>query len=376
MRVLYLTNNPNRGGTVRILQSWFLYARTCGITPVVAVTPGSKFAGWLRDNDVEFIENPMPLPSNTKPWESVWHAARLALWARSHRVDLIHCNEHDVYRFASVVRGFLRVPIVCHIRFTISHPLAKWLFAGARRPDFLLWTSNTQKSDCADGIGEFVSEDRQAVVRLGFDLSWFGTRIHERGAIRRGWGLTPEQVAIGQCTALRPRKRIEDFIDVVAGVAARHQHVVGILAGDAPPGDETYRAAVLRRIAASDLGSRFRWLGNIEDVEPFCQGIDIFVSTSEYETFGNSVCEAMACGRPVVAYEGGSVKEVVGNSGSIVPTGDCAALIAATEHLVAEPGRLHELGEAARERVRTEFDPRRSFEQLLDVYSRCTEVGR
>jgi len=134
MRVLYLTNNPNRGGTVRILQSWFLYARTCGITPVVAVTPGSKFAGWLRDNDVEFIENPMPLPSNTKPWESVWHAARLALWARSHRVDLIHCNEHDVYRFASVVRGFLRVPIVCHIRFTISHPLAKWLFAGARRP--------------------------------------------------------------------------------------------------------------------------------------------------------------------------------------------------------------------------------------------------
>jgi glycosyltransferase involved in cell wall biosynthesis len=93
------------------------------------------------------------------------------------------------------------------------------------------------------------------------------------------------------------------------------------------------------------------------------------VSTSEYETFGNSVCEAMACARPVAAYRGGSVAEVLGDTGLVVETGDLDGLTAAVERLVAAPYLRQSLGQAARQRVAEHFNPRKSFEQLLGIYA-------
>jgi len=134
--------------------------------------------------------------------------------------------------------------------------------------------------------------------------------------MRREWGFGPEDVILGTASALRPAQAYRGFRRARVQLAREDPRVGGVLAGDAAPGDESYRDQILQRIAASGLGRRLRWLGNLEPVEPFYHAIDIFVSTSEYETFGNSVCEAMACRRPVAAYRGGSVHEVVGDAGA------------------------------------------------------------
>jgi glycosyltransferase involved in cell wall biosynthesis len=81
------------------------------------------------------------------------------------------------------------------------------------------------------------------------------------------------------------------------------------------------------------------------------------------------VLEAMACGKPVVGYRGGSVHEVVGDTGGIVPNADMANLIASVERLVADPQRRAAFGEAARRRVAVEYDPRKSLDHLLRIYA-------
>jgi glycosyltransferase involved in cell wall biosynthesis len=108
----------------------------------------------------------------------------------------------------------------------------------------------------------------------------------------------------------------------------------------------------------------------VDDIEPFYHAIDVFVSTSEYETFGNSVCEAMACARPVAGYVGGSVGEVVGEAGITVPDKDVDALVRAVVTLVDDEVYRRSLGAAARARVARDFDPRRTFEQLGDLYQK------
>jgi glycosyltransferase involved in cell wall biosynthesis len=370
MRVVYLTDNPNLGGTVRTLQSWLLLGQRQGtVNGVVVVPPGSKFGRWLADHQIPFTSNPSPTPDKRWPIPSLWHAARLARWMKRHRIQLIHCNEHNIYPFAALLRRLTGLPLVCHVRYSFHRQYAQWAFAGAaREPDALLWTSRQQQADCADAIDGIVAPEKQHLVPLGVDLDVFGARTTSREPTRTTWGFAAGDVLIGQACALRPRKRIHDFIDLVAMLRKTHPHVRGVLAGDAAPGDELYRAEVVAHLDRSGLGTQFRWLGDVDDVEAFDHAIDIFVSTSEYETFGNSVCEAMACGRPVVGYTGGSVHEVVGDAGAIVANRDLQALVEATRSLVARPELRRTLGEQARQRVAERFSPAATLETLTRLY--------
>jgi glycosyltransferase involved in cell wall biosynthesis len=283
---------------------------------------------------------------------------------------LIHVNEHDVYPFAAMLKRVMGVPVVCHVRYRIERGWAEWAFRGERCPDALLWTSYQQKADSTAAVKGLVPEERQHVVRLGFDTATYGVDAggEQRRLTRKALRIAEDEIVVGTASPLRPRKRVHEFIELARRLAPKHPHTVFLIAGGEVAGDEVYRAEVERQIAASGLSRRLRWLGFLEPVEPFYHASDVLVSTSEYETFGNSVCEAMACGRPVAAYRGGSVAEVLGDAGPVVETGDLDGLTAAVERLIVDAELRQRLGIAGRDRVEAEFNPRNSFEQLVEIY--------
>jgi glycosyltransferase involved in cell wall biosynthesis len=371
MNILYLTDNPTLGGTIRILQSWLRLAPNEGIRPFVVTPPESKFLTWLAEYDIPHTTSPMTWLNRRWPFPAVWQAWKLARWARSRGVQVIHCNEHNVYPFAAILRRFLPRPLVCHARYIVGGDFGTWAFA-RWPPDALLWTSRQQQADSDAAVRGVVPDSAQHLIPLGLDLTKFGTRSVERDATRAAWGFRPDDIVIGQVCALRARKRIEEFVDLVATLAREDSRVTGVLAGDAMPGDEPYREKVLKHIEATGLGKRFRWLGNIDDVEPVYHALDVFVSTSEYETFGNSVCEAMACGKPVLAYRGGSVAEVVADAGRIVENADLSSLTAVARECVTRSDLRAELGAAARRRVAEQFDPAVSLHRLRELYDDLT----
>lgn len=366
--ILYLTNGATIGSTGRILQHWLEIGREIDMCGSLVVQPGSEYADWGVRKRVPTLVNSMPCPNRLVPWNVLWNAARVASWARRRKVQAVHCNEHDVYPFANVLRKLLRVPVVCHVRYRLMRGFAKWAFGGKRCPDALLWTSHQQLADSAEAVADIVSPERQHVVRLGVDLSDMAQYETTGKALRHQLGVNDSEVLIGTASPLRPRKRLEDFISMMCRVIDRHPLCVGLIAGHEVPGDDDYRVRIERLIAESGKGRRLRWVGYHSPVEPFHHACDISVSTSEYETFGNSVCEAMACGKPVAAYSGGSVAEVVGNAGLVVPTLDLDALTHAVSQLVSSQELRRSLGERGRARVETEFNPRRSLRQLEGIY--------
>ncbi|MCI4324307.1 MAG: glycosyltransferase family 4 protein [Thermoplasmata archaeon] len=80
------------------------------------------------------------------------------------------------------------------------------------------------------------------------------------------------------------------------------------------------------------------------------------------EPFGLVAAEAMASGRPVVAYAAGGLTEIIedGVSGILVPRGDVQALTAAVRVLLRDPERARRLGEGARARVEAMFSYQRT----------------
>ena len=89
---------------------------------------------------------------------------------------------------------------------------------------------------------------------------------------------------------------------------------------------------------------------NVADVEGYLQASDAGLSASENESFGLSLLESMAHGKPVVAFAVGGVAEVVrdGCSGLLCPFGDTDGLADAVRRLAASPQLACALGEHAR----------------------------
>jgi glycosyltransferase involved in cell wall biosynthesis len=83
----------------------------------------------------------------------------------------------------------------------------------------------------------------------------------------------------------------------------------------------------------------------------------VVVCPSRSEGFGVVCAEAMAHGKPVVASAVGGLANLIedGHSGLLVPPGDVDALRAAIERLLGDPELRRRLGEAARERIASQY---------------------
>ncbi len=92
------------------------------------------------------------------------------------------------------------------------------------------------------------------------------------------------------------------------------------------------------------------------------------VAPSVYEGFGFPPAEAMACGVPVVSTDGGSLPEVVGDAGVIVPAKDSSALASAIGALLDDPARRTELADRGRMRILERFLWSRTASDLISIY--------
>jgi N-acetyl-alpha-D-glucosaminyl L-malate synthase BshA len=118
-------------------------------------------------------------------------------------------------------------------------------------------------------------------------------------------------------------KRVEDVVNVFLKVREKMPARL-LLIGDGP---ERARIETMCRSVECD-GITF--LGRMTAPEEVMASCDLFVLTSETESFGLAALEAMACGIPVVSTDTGGIPEVNihGESGMLSAVGDVDAMAA------------------------------------------------
>jgi N-acetyl-alpha-D-glucosaminyl L-malate synthase BshA len=164
----------------------------------------------------------------------------------------------------------------------------------------------------------------------------------------------------------RPVKRVLDVVEVFAGV----NRVVPawlIMVGDGPD-----RPAAEELCRAKGLASSVTFLGNIPFLESVVQTADLYLLTSDSESFGLSALEAQACGIPVFGYDAGGLPEVVekGVTGFLRPVGDVEGLAADAIALLSDAPRYAIASAASRRRAVGLFDARQIVPRYLSVYEK------
>ncbi len=106
------------------------------------------------------------------------------------------------------------------------------------------------------------------------------------------------------------------------------------------------------------------------EIADYYNMMDVLVNISQYESFGVSVIEAMACEKPVIVTNTGGLKEIVenGNFGSLVELGDDAQLIREMEKYLLDENLTKRIGKQAREKVMTKYNWNDNILQMIDVY--------
>jgi glycosyltransferase involved in cell wall biosynthesis len=139
-------------------------------------------------------------------------------------------------------------------------------------------------------------------------------------------------------------------------------------------GDGGVRAALENLAARLALGDRVRFLGEIDPVELdrwYSRARVVLFPVLRAEPFGMVGVEALAHGRPIVAFVGGAVSEWLwpGETGVAVDDRNPAGLARAVRGLLADPARCDALGAAARRRWE-KFRPEAYLGRLLESFGR------
>ncbi|MFJ6127856.1 glycosyltransferase family 4 protein [Streptomyces griseoviridis] len=346
MRVVIVTESfpPDVNGVAHCALQTARHLVDRGHTPVVltpAPAPGHRPDASAPCRVVHVPSLPLPgypqvrvaLPSR-----------RLAATLVEHRPDVVHLASP----FVLGVRGMaaaarLGVPAVAVYQTDLAGYARTYMGAGEaaawRRirsvhsaADLTLAPSSAALHDL-----ETHGVPRVRLWRRGVDTARFRPALRD-AALRRE--LAPDgELIVGYVGRLAPEKQVE----LLAGVCGL-PGVRVVVTGDGPSlpalQQELPGAVFLGRRTGDELARIFA-------------SLDVFAHTGPFETFCQTVQEAMASGVPVVAPAAGGPLDLVahGRTGLLVPPRDADAVRDAVASLAADPGQRAAFGAAARATV-------------------------
>ncbi len=211
----------------------------------------------------------------------------------------------------------------------------------------LLVNSKETKRMVLRNNSRLMDSGRIELIYNGIDLSRFGTS--EVDPLYRGKN---DEIVLGSAGRLTEQKNHRFLLRLAARLRDRGMKFRLLIAGQGELEDELKKYAARLNIIENIV-----FQGFIEDMRRFMKSIDIFLFPSLWEGFGYALAEAMAAGKPIVAFNTSSNPELVENgvNGYLVDVGAVEAFADKTEILASDGDLREEMGMKGLERVRRDF---------------------
>ena len=311
------------------------------------------------------------------PYELVL-ASKLVDVARYEKLDILHVHYAIPHASAALMarqilaKKGIRIPFITTLHGTDITLVGK-------DPSFEpVITFAIEESDGVTAVSESLRNDTYEHFRVKRDIQVIpnficlehykpGNNTH----IKQDYAPNGERI-LCHTSNFRKVKRIMDTVKVFANVR-KEMPAKLLLVGDGPE-----RQIVESECRQNELCDDIVFLGKMNDPEDILAISDLFLLTSETESFGLAALEAMASAVPVISTNAGGIPEVNehGYSGYMSDVGDIENMTLNALKILKDDATLAQFKENALEQAR-KFDVNSILPQYEAVYNSVLEpVGQ
>jgi glycosyltransferase involved in cell wall biosynthesis len=309
-----------------------------------------------------------------RPWQD-WRAwEHLTRLFRKTRPDVVHTHSGKAGIVGRLAAKRAGVPLVIH---TIHGPsfgsfqgfAANLIFRSAEKyaarvTDHFSVVADAMRYQYLEaGIGK---PQQYTKIFSGFRLEPFLNAVNE--PLRRAeLGLQPDDFVVGKIARLFELKGHDDLFAAAPELVRRCPRIKFLIVGDGP-----WRERFENRAHAPGLAGHFVFTGLVPPATvPSLVGVmDVLAHLSLREGLPRALPQALAAGRPVVAYDCDGAREVCldGKTGFLIRPGDLAGLTDRLLQLAGDPPLRLKLGLQGRVFVRENFAVEKMVDDTCALY--------
>jgi glycosyltransferase involved in cell wall biosynthesis len=374
-RILFVIGTLDVGGAETQLVELASRIDRARFEPLVCcISSGGDLVDTLRDRGVPTIllnfKRAFPgffgyVCSMPRMFRMVWRFWRLV---RRERPDIIHGILLAAYIMGTFIGRLAGTPIVIAGRRSLGlfkenkHLYLMLERLADRMTDLFIANSEAVRIDTLER--EPVDASDIMVIYNGLDLTRFEGDPDPALVTELGLGDGPRAIVVSNFIEYKGH---EYFLRAWAGVLEVFPNAMVLLVGGGPLRPHIERLAEQLNITRS-----VRFLGVRHDVPALLAVSEIYVHPSFQEGYSNSLLEAMAAGRAVIATAvGGNVEAVSeGVTGALVPPKDAPALQSAMLRLFSNPDVAREMGRRAKASVTARHEMGAMIRSYEAVYHR------
>jgi glycosyltransferase involved in cell wall biosynthesis len=341
MKVLHVITGLGVGGAELQLRS--LLRHTRHEADVVTLYNPGPVAEMIGTDGVRVRD--VGMTSNTQ----LSALPRLYRLIRAGRYDVVHAHLYRSQIYGRLAARLARTPVVVSTEHSIgeTHLERRRMTAGVRA----LYLATERFSQATIAVSDTVRERlvkwgvphrKIWVIPNGLELDRVAFDPEARTRIRQELSIAQDCQVIGVLGRLDPNKRFDLVIEAAGPLLSGDRRL--LIVGD---GDD--RTRLEKAAARCGVTDRVVFAGERHDVAAMLSAMDLFIASSEQETFGLSVLEALANGLPALYTTCPALVGVETDRARQVP-GEAEAMRAHIAEELAAHRRSHKPLEAVQER--------------------------
>lgn len=313
------------------------------------------------------------------PWHDIRASNALVRLFRERRYDVVHTHSGKAGFIGRLAARQAKVPIIVHTIhgpsfYRYQNALGNWLFkwaeqvAGKWTTQFVSVADAMTEQYLAAGIG---TPGRYVTIHSGMNTDAF-VNARPDPELRESLGLRDDDVVVGKVARLFRLKGHEFLFEAAPRIVGAVPNVKFLLVGDG-----IYRKRFERWAERMGMRDRFVFAGLVPpgDVPRYMALMDVLVHLSLREGLPRTLPQALACGKPIVAFDVDGAREVCidGETGFMVRAEDVTGLAAAVIRLLQDKGLAAKLGAQGRELVKGNFAEPLMVQKIEELYRRLSK---